>query len=270
MKKTIIILILVICIISLVYLVYVFSLPSTIPSIDLNNDDQIETSTTSQPVSDQEILEQALSSQEVEKCDSILDQGIKDKCYNELAIAMSDKNMCGFVKDPIIKTECINIVVNSEVVKTKNIELCELLEEEASLECVKKVVDLGIEYEQCDSIDLRYATLTQKIYNIEPRNLCKSMFILQEAVEKNDAAICSEIISNELRANCMVSISKIDVNSDVDADNLGYYYEIFYKSDPAKADTDGDGYKDGDEVKGGYDPAEAGGFLGYIPLKTFR
>jgi len=43
--------------------------------------------------------------------------------------------------------------------------------------------------------------------------------------------------------------------TDTDKDTLSDYNEIYvYKTDPFNPDTDGDGYKDGAEVKGGYNP----------------
>jgi hypothetical protein len=46
--------------------------------------------------------------------------------------------------------------------------------------------------------------------------------------------------------------------SDVDKDGLTAAEERYYGTDPNNADTDGDGYKDGDEVKAGYDPLGPG------------
>ncbi|MFA5358874.1 MAG: hypothetical protein WC310_03590 [Patescibacteria group bacterium] len=43
--------------------------------------------------------------------------------------------------------------------------------------------------------------------------------------------------------------------ADSDLDGLFDKEEVYiYKTDPLNSDTDGDGYKDGQEVKGGYDP----------------
>lgn len=42
--------------------------------------------------------------------------------------------------------------------------------------------------------------------------------------------------------------------ADTDKDGLSDTLERIYKTDPVNPDTDGDGYKDGDEVKNGFDP----------------
>ncbi|MDD4289665.1 MAG: L,D-transpeptidase family protein [Patescibacteria group bacterium] len=56
------------------------------------------------------------------------------------------------------------------------------------------------------------------------------------------------------------NLSPIDKNIkllevDTDNDGLNNFFEIAYKSDLKNPDTDGDGHKDGDEVKNNYDPS---------------
>jgi len=46
--------------------------------------------------------------------------------------------------------------------------------------------------------------------------------------------------------------------ADTDQDGLPDNVETVYKTDPANPDSDSDGYKDGDEVKNGYDPISSG------------
>lgn len=48
---------------------------------------------------------------------------------------------------------------------------------------------------------------------------------------------------------------KIDKN-DYDKDGLSDKLEILFKTDLTNSDSDGDGFKDGEEVKNGYDPAD--------------
>ena len=51
-------------------------------------------------------------------------------------------------------------------------------------------------------------------------------------------------------------------NTDTDADDLTDREEArVYQTDPLKADTDGDGFRDGDEVKNGYNPKGPGKLL---------
>jgi hypothetical protein len=50
----------------------------------------------------------------------------------------------------------------------------------------------------------------------------------------------------------------IKTELDTDADGLPDYIENYYGTDPNNPDTDGDGYKDGEEVENGYDPLASG------------
>lgn len=49
-----------------------------------------------------------------------------------------------------------------------------------------------------------------------------------------------------------------DDAADTDGDTLTNAEEALYGTDPQKDDTDGDGYKDGDEVRNGYNPLGSG------------
>lgn len=66
-------------------------------------------------------------------------------------------------------------------------------------------------------------------------------------------------IANKLQvAGTDMAVSADSSTMDTDADGLTDEQEKIYGSNPTKPDTDGDGHKDGDEVKGGYDPVVAG------------
>ena len=54
---------------------------------------------------------------------------------------------------------------------------------------------------------------------------------------------------------------EIDGDSDEDEDGLTYDQEILYGSNPKIADTDGDGFSDGDEVSSGYNPNGEGALV---------
>lgn len=55
-----------------------------------------------------------------------------------------------------------------------------------------------------------------------------------------------------------LSLENNDYNLDPDGDNLPNYLEYAHLTNPLKADTDGDGYTDSEEIKNGYDPAQPG------------
>lgn len=47
-------------------------------------------------------------------------------------------------------------------------------------------------------------------------------------------------------------------DNDYDQDGLNDRLELYFHTDLANPDSDGDGYKDGDEIKNGYDPLQSG------------
>ncbi len=49
-----------------------------------------------------------------------------------------------------------------------------------------------------------------------------------------------------------------DKFDDADGDGLGIYDEYIFDTNPQKADSDSDGYNDGDEINNGYDPSAPG------------
>jgi len=71
-------------------------------------------------------------------------------------------------------------------------------------------------------------------------------------------------LTNTANNSAQPSVSPVQINNsdilipsaevDSDGDGLSNAMEALYKTDPRNADTDGDGYKDGDEVANGYDP----------------
>ena len=59
----------------------------------------------------------------------------------------------------------------------------------------------------------------------------------------------------------MSELTGVLLHSDNDNDGLDFLQEHTYGTDPDSADTDGDGYKDGEEVESGYNPIGEGKML---------
>jgi hypothetical protein len=67
----------------------------------------------------------------------------------------------------------------------------------------------------------------------------------------------TEILGGQTTAVATCTPDPYDSGKDSDDDGLKDWQEMqIYKSDPCKADTDGDGYLDGEEVASGYDPTK--------------
>jgi hypothetical protein len=77
-------------------------------------------------------------------------------------------------------------------------------------------------------------------------------------VAERNAAIFAENVSNG-NTVCAWMNNPSGQGTDLDSDDFPDNVEKIYNTDPAKPDTDNDGYKDGNEVKNGYNPLVAGG-----------
>ncbi|HAU66137.1 MAG: YD repeat protein [Candidatus Uhrbacteria bacterium GW2011_GWF2_39_13] len=74
--------------------------------------------------------------------------------------------------------------------------------------------------------------------------------------QKNDDTLVNE-------STARLPLIKIDFSSDADEDGLDLILERFYGTDPQRADTDGDGISDGDEVRKGQNPRGNGGLFSF-------
>lgn len=75
-------------------------------------------------------------------------------------------------------------------------------------------------------------------------------------IEKPEGAI--NFFKEMSKGSLMPTLGGSGGSMDSDNDGLDDYMESYYSTDPKNPDTDGDGYKDGVEVDGGYDPARPG------------
>lgn len=84
-----------------------------------------------------------------------------------------------------------------------------------------------------------------------------------EASLTGSSSVQSSPVAGDMAAGIEPAASKevidpVDATVDTDKDGLTDAEEARYKTDPLVSDTDGDGYSDGAEVKGGYNPSGAG------------
>jgi|GEM_PF-3547631 len=77
-------------------------------------------------------------------------------------------------------------------------------------------------------------------------------------IQKNDTIKIINSVLSTLKFFEPIKAEVIDPNLDTDNDGLVDTLETQYKTDPKNPDSDGDGYKDGEEVKNGYNPLGVG------------
>ena len=81
---------------------------------------------------------------------------------------------------------------------------------------------------------------------------------LKEANQKQDSRVCDKLSNEGQNMICKEELLLVD---DPDFDDLDSGQEALYGTDPYKADTDGDGYSDSQEISSGYNPLGAGKLL---------
>lgn len=93
----------------------------------------------------------------------------------------------------------------------------------------------------------------------------KEKCYMEIAKINRDQALCDKITDANLKKMCDSAIETASYLSstniytlDFDKDGLNFISEIKFATDIDNSDTDGDSYKDGDEVKNGYNPAGTG------------
>jgi len=161
----------------------------------------------------------------------------------------------------VIQKKLSQLITNSENTedacsKVPNPELCktQALKDSAYAEKNSKTCDLldGLQKDDCMWGVAKSATdpsVCALIKTSEWINLCSDGVLKDLAIVKNDLSVCDKILNNDVKSSCREEVS------DPDFDGLDSKQELeVYKTDPNKSDTDGDGYKDGEEIKTGHDP----------------
>lgn len=152
---------------------------------------------------------------------------------------------CESARDPV---GCKRQKVTETASRTGSLDACDLLE-------------AGQERDNCywivamDSSDLAFC---DGIANEEWKLECVDGIAQDQAFAKRDASYCDKIQNVARAARCKGILEEEPVSADIDEDGLTNEEELDYRTDPENPDSDGDGYKDGDEVNAGYNPLGAG------------
>ena len=177
---------------------------------------------------------------------------------------------CGMIQEPVAYDNCVWTVANEKM----DANLCKLIKNPDWNERCRDGMYLKI------ARDAKDAAVCEKIIRAETKTVCRNELdpltsancasrghdaawcadfaIYQKAVERQDRALCETIKTAEFSDACG-EISTAAVSLDADGDGLTDADERnIYKTDPAKADTDRDGYSDGMEVKSNHNPLGPG------------
>ena len=188
-------------------------------------------------------LQAAKSSKDAKNCQNVVNSNPKDQCYYDLALNTNDSTFCDNIIDAVKKDNCLQNLLILKASDSLDIGICLETKDLFQLNCIDNILfktrDIGL----CNDL-----TDSAKDYC-----LYKEMTI--EAKASGNISLCDTIEKVSDRAVCREEYSQI---GDADSDGLNDYDEIFYGTDVNNPDTDGDGFKDGEEVEKGYNPLGSG------------
>jgi hypothetical protein len=226
----------------------------------------------------------------LEECGSMEDP---EGCRNNLLVNEATTRKAAFVCEVLEGQEKYNCI---ELVAYENLEPndCEAIDNsEISVDCKNKVTKAVMieanDYIGCSEIkDLEIMGECQNYIQVQiikdgtcienslDESLCDVEAGIQKAINAHDPSYCYELEESLLEGcldrvgptdldldNLELALENIlgtsDLDTDSDNDQLGDWDEVnTYNTDPTNPDTDGDGYSDGTEVAGGYNPLGQG------------
>jgi hypothetical protein len=195
-----------------------------------------------------------------------LEGEVKDSCFYAVAQSVSDKAICGRIADEKKKNVCQEFL---DFRAGKNItkEFCSAFKvPEVAESCYSQVFSKFTDTKSCEGFP-------------EPhKQRCLDLVNTGLAV-KGDGSGCDSVVDKDMKSSCRMASASAPKDADKDglSDTLeiGYGLDPFkadtdgdglndseeiekYRTNPKKADTDGDGHTDGEEVKGGFNPLGEG------------
>lgn len=211
---------------------------------------------------DDKLVRRAIAEKNTKYCEQTVEM-TKDACIYYAAMTVGIE-FCQQITDQAIKTKCLQYYDYNKVLAADDLAGCQALtDQEFRNSCL---VQLFIKQD-----DLAYCANLPTA----DKGLCEDLINKNIAVKAADAKICQAIQDQDLKADCNNIIANLPLDSDqdkiedylelsygldpfkadTDGDGLSDYDELFiYKTNPINPDTDGDGYNDGEEVKSGHDP----------------
>ena len=207
-----------------------------------------------------EIYKLALSKLDPNICAKLEIQNKSDLCIKHIALEKISLDICDLIQSNITKQECANELLLKKAQEEKNLIFCNQLDDKYLLKtCVFKVLEQDIALKECQKLDLKNELKTDENLNeVELRYECENMIMYREGLNAKNISTCEAIEWPYYRAKCLAGIKNIGLNSDLDQDGLSFLDEIYEGTDPNNPDTDQDGYLDGAEVEGDYNPLGGG------------
>ena len=159
-----------------------------------------------------------------------------DGCIWKFARESMKPEFCAAIKNETYKGLCADSAYDALARSTSDITQCDNIKSDLSKRVCILALEPPITIENCSERG-------------KPETYCQMLVVLAQANLKQDPELCKQL-SDDRVLDCEDLVG-ID---DPDFDQLQTTDETLYGSNPRIADTDGDGFKDGDEVTSGYNP----------------
>lgn len=171
------------------------------------------------------VLDEAVAGRQTAACVKIDNTDLRDGCYDAIARETRDPKICAEISRPVAAEDCVGAILFAKAKASVDTALCEKIKSGRWQEsCYTYIFREKGTLKYCETVGLK-------------RDLCVS--IVTSAGEERGEETTEE--------------------QDNDVDGLTDSEEAnIYKTDPRNPDTDGDSFKDGDEVKAGYNPKGPG------------
>ncbi len=212
--------------------------------------DACSTALNSEKCEAQRISSSARSGGVAQLCET-LDGSKRDACLFGVARETKDVELCQKIVDALVLQTCSDNISQKLALEADDAALCrDIIDEEKRSRCEQTLTPV-------DTTTVFYQTV-------------------EEGKRKRDPSVCAVLSDDELDG-CLDFVGPADLDldglsadeetlagssdasQDTDQDGLGDFDEVrVYLTNPSKADTDGDGFKDGQEVSSGYNPSGKG------------
>lgn len=191
-------------------------------------------------------LDEAVAGKQAEACEKIKKVDLRDGCYSAIAGEMSDEKICQGIHRIKARDECVGAVIFTRAIKGTDTALCATIVSESWKDgCFNRIFELRGALDYCDTVG-------------ERKTRCVEIVSYRDAIRVGNPKLCSKIEDKETMLDCEEVAIGSAALMDSDNDGLTNEQEAQLGTDPRNPDTDGDGFKDGDEVKAGYNPKGAG------------
>jgi len=163
--------------------------------------------------------------------------GEYDGCIWELADQQSDPVLCSSLQNEDNRSMCLETVWSTIASTSGNAKDCDNIESLA----IRSI---------CREQRLGPVTSENCLSRGRGAKECELIAVADLANQKQDVRVCDTLLDERV-----LSCKDLVTTDDPDFDGLSSIQETgTYKTNPDKADTDSDGFNDGDEIKTGHNP----------------